>query len=101
NIWQISETGAVYPVTYFDDQGVAGGTTWAIQMYIDRCLTTMNVPNIYVFDQLEGSWYSYVDGKWVKIDRPPTPTGKWTGIGSRDLTALGKKAIKEVFDVRV
>lgn len=92
NFYQIESTDAVYAVSTIGTDGlVSGGTSWAIQMAIDR---DKPVP-IFVFDQVREQWFRW-DGMWVTVDAPPPPTGVWTGIGSRELNESGKQAIRSL-----
>ena len=103
NFFQIKETKRVYAVTYMDPKtGLpSGGTAWAVVMAAQR-----GIKEIYLFDQTTQWWWKFstfngvfnetID--WKQIDSPPAPSGHYTGIGSRDLTAAGEMAIIELFD---
>lgn len=107
NYFQVKKTRSVYAVsTLTSDTNsqarsrVEGGTAWAIEMAID-----LKVPHIYLFDQDDKTWlkwdYLLIDKrtKWIRIDNPPVPEGKWTGIGTRKLSKRGKKAIKHLLKI--
>lgn len=74
---------------------VDGGTGWTVAMAI-----IMEVPNIYVFDLEENHWYQYNfrHGYWAKTHRPPTPSGRYAGIGTRSLSKFGRGVIQSLFD---
>lgn len=94
NWYQVKNTDSIYAVGTIIDNKVTGGTAWAVQMAIDR-----NVGNIFFFDQLTEKWYLWNNFFfWVSLveDRPPPPSGKWTGIGTRELSDAGRKAILEL-----
>lgn len=97
NYYQIRETEALYAVGTIERGSVAGGTAWAVQMYIDVCTDRYEPAVIYFFDQPTNRWLMWVQDEWMEIEKPPIPSGKWTGIGSRELAANGAQAIKEVF----
>lgn len=69
---------------------VQGGTGYAVAMAILH-----NKP-VYVFDQERKQWYKCIDGKWL-ISEVPILTKNFAGIGSRNLTDDGKKAIEDVY----
>jgi hypothetical protein len=95
NFHQIVTTERVYAISTFEDGQVAGGTAWAVQMFIDRhhgepC-------EAYVFDQDNNQWFKW-HGVWVDIKFPPVPHGAWTGIGTRDINKNGLSAVKNLFE---
>lgn len=99
NYYQIQDTNRVYAVAPIDDEGmVMGGTAWAVQMAINR-----GVPDIYVFDLIEKHWLKschaeFTSAHWEHIiGLPPKPHGIYTGIGSREITAKGRAAIRELY----
>ncbi len=98
NYFQIADTKRVYAVINgFDENGnPSGGTAWALQMFVD----SRNIFPVYVYDQVSERWYTYGDmfSKWIEYNVDvPKPYGIWTGIGTRDLTPSGEKAIKDLF----
>ncbi len=100
NYYQVSFTGSLYGIGEIDSSGlVKGGTSWAVQMYLDRfsigrediekCL-------LYFYDQPTSQWFKW-GGSWQALpDQPPAPSGLWTGIGTRDLEENGKNAIRRL-----
>lgn len=81
NMYQILSTDSVYCLAEIDSPTtVAGGTAWAVEAYK---LISDN-PKIYVYNILDDNVYSYINGYFVKVQTVPTPSGRWTGIGSRD-----------------
>lgn len=95
NFYQIAWSQACYAVTVIGDDGPAGGTGWAITMFIQSHPESHEV---YVFDQEKDVWFQYAGGTWKQITCPPRPTGIWAGIGSRELKENGKKAIRGLMD---
>lgn len=95
--YQVKWSNAVYAVGKFKSGMVDGGTSWAVQMYMDRFLhdcENLENCNLYFFDQVSNSWFTW-KGSWQKLEgQPPKPSGVWAGIGSRDLTSEGKQAIR-------
>lgn len=86
NYYQVLYTERVYAVSVLESPTrVKGGTAWAVQMYLDKCKAQGITPEVYVYDYLEDVVYSYIDGYFQEVHSIPTPHGKWTGIGSRDV----------------
>ena len=93
NYYQVAWSDSVYAVATIEDGLVTGGTSWAVQMFLDR-----GQSDVYVFDQNDQKWYTW-DGGWSEIDTPPYPSGIWAGIGSRNLTVPGKNAIRDLLSI--
>lgn len=87
------------PVTTWNDNRkyvrdcVAGGTGYAVAMAILH-----NKP-VYVYFQDFDVWakYSYEEETYMQIDYIPKLTNNFAGIGSRNITDNGVKAIKQLF----
>jgi len=98
NYYQVSWANSVYAVANIENGMVSGGTSWAVQMFIDR-FDGKPCP-AYVYDQATSVWFSWdgADKGWnpCVLDHPPKPTGIWAGIGSRDLKDNGKDAIRNL-----
>lgn len=110
NYYQIQTSDALYAVGFLEPNGSAvGGTAWTVQMFIME-----RTGKAYFFDQNRKSWFvkigldpNYLDEnltqdqlfnlKWLKILKPPVPSGTYTGIGSRDIQDSGIRAIKDVY----
>lgn len=88
NWFQVRDAGSVYAVSTIEKGLVAGGTAWAVQMYLDR-----GGREAFVFDQAADRWMAWEDG-WVEVKTVPKPHGIWAGIGTRDLKQNGKQAIR-------
>ena len=106
--------------SYNMPMGVKGGTGWACQMYFDRWMVEHTDRNLhpiesgdlagnpalwfpwfklYVFDQKREQAYKWIPHMtcWVKVDDIPTPSGTYTGIGTRDLTEAGQAWIDSLY----
>lgn len=73
---------------------VDGGTGYAVQMGILAGKT------VYVFDQKKDAWYkwSYIIDNFIKLKATPYIQSKnFAGIGTREITKSGEKAIESVF----
>lgn len=93
NWYQVEHAERVYAVSTIRGVKVEGGTGWAVQMFIDR---HQGLPcEAYVFDQELEKWFCW-KGEWVEIDQPIKPHGVWAGIGTRELNAKGKAAIRDL-----
>jgi len=100
--YQIKETDWIYAVSELEKNGhVKGGTGWAVMMGILK-----GVNGVYVYDVNDDNWYSleYFDKEnniinWELIPYPSFPTGKYTGIGKRDLPENGRKAILNLYNL--
>jgi len=87
----ISKSG--YPVKS-KSPSVDGGTGYAVQMGI------LSGKTVYVFDQKKLNWYkwSYILDDFIKLkDVPKIQTKNFAGIGTRELSKEGEKAIEDVF----
>lgn len=99
------------------DVGIHGGTAWACQMFVNQYYKTYganelvhstdatSVP-LYLFDQTSQKWFQcqlvgpttgFVE--WRQLNRPPTlpSEGVYAGIGSRQLTSAGQRAIDALY----
>lgn len=98
NYYQINKTDSVYAISSFDEKGIVrGGTAWAVYMFINRFPKGEPVP-AYVFDQERDFWLTWDGGLWRPCKSPATPTGLYTGIGSREINVKGKEAIKHLYN---
>lgn len=100
NWYQVKDTKAVYAVSELKNGEWDGGTAWAIQMYLDRFLydgEDFTNCKIYVMDKKSLYWYTFDGTRWIQmISRPPTPSGIWTGIGSREISAMCRIEVRKV-----
>lgn len=102
NYYQIMNTERIYAVAGFCQRGqVYGGTAWAVTMGV------LVDTDTYVFDQAKDKWYvcNGVGMGWSQWETTeeaglvvPKASGKYTGIGSRDLKANGLSAIMSLYD---
>lgn len=91
NFYQVRDAGSIYAVSsILPDGNVAGGTGWAVAMYLDLHGPT----NCFVFDQVVDAWFTRDGSAWTKIQSPPKPAGVWAGVGTTDLLQNGKDAIR-------
>lgn len=90
NYYQVEIATSAYAVSRLSGDYVDGGTAWALAMLRNR---DENIPQ-YVFCQDENGWFEW-DGMWV-ASKPPKPTGVWAGIGTRNLSLEGQKAISDL-----
>jgi hypothetical protein len=99
NWYQVRFAERVYAISKLvdDDPGklkIAGGTAWAATMYVDRWYEERNFPEceLYLFDMNTNKWMQWWE-TWKEIKEPPAPHGRYAGIGSRDITDEGIRAI--------
>lgn len=100
NYYQIKDVARVYAIAPIDTWGIVlGGTAWAVQMAIDA-----RIPEIYVFDMFTNMWCQsrHVDFgcqwetfHWERL--PRKPFGQYAGIGSREISSEGRKAIQALY----
>jgi hypothetical protein len=96
-IGTIVDPGDKSPKGYYSKskiQTVDGGTGYAVMMAIN------NFRDVYVFDQLKLKWYrwSYDAMKFIQLKETPTiKTQNFAGIGTREITSDGIKAIEDVY----
>lgn len=95
NYYQIKDSDSLYAVsTLKEDGNVDGGTAWAVEMFIQN-----REGPVYLYDQVKEVWFEYdrINGGFIMIEFPPTPSGKWTGVGSRKITEDAKEAMINIF----
>ena len=102
NYWQVNDSDSIYAIAGIDYEhgSVFGGTAWAIECFK---ILYPNSDKIFVYDSRLDNWFQWdlesgLYGAWKVIEKPPVPTGKWTGIGSRELDENGYNAINSLFD---
>jgi hypothetical protein len=103
NYRQVRDSERVYATTWFNRFGQPqGGTGWTVTMAI-----LLGIPEIYVHNKKTDYWMKW-DGQnpneadfsweWSVIDRPGTPYGFYTGIGSHDLEWNQNIAIRSLYE---
>ena len=98
NWYQVKHSDGVYAVGTFENNDnkklVSGGTGWAVQMAIDK-----RKP-VYFFDQTTNEWFTYLYEmkKFVCFYSIPTLSENFAGIGTRNLSEVGAKAIKQLYE---
>lgn len=91
NWYQVRDSASCYAISTIKNGVVQGGTSWATAMFIQQ---NNNDPcPCFVFCQEQSHWFKW-EGSWQPIYEPPSPTGIWAGVGSRDLNQIGKLAIR-------
>jgi hypothetical protein len=90
NWFQVKNSMAVYAISTITDNLVDGGTGWAVQIAIDKRMPA------FVFCQRRKKWFKYNLGIWQETSTPIL-TEHFAGIGSRELTEDGEKAIREIY----
>lgn len=104
NYYQIKYADAVYAVGYLQDSVIQGGTAWACYMFLDKFVQSQGlivgakpIP-LYFYCQNADKWHQMQsNATWQVIAMPPNPTGKYAGIGSRELYQNGKQAIASLY----
>ena len=95
---QVKNADAVFAVGAFLRSGIVdGGTGWAVQMAID------DRKPVFFYNQDELQWYEVrydADGKarFEKRAAAPALTKNFAGVGTRNLSDAGKRAIADVFN---
>jgi hypothetical protein len=95
NWFQVVKAGSCYAISKLENGKVAGGTAWAVQMFIDKF--NGEACRAFVFCQTLEAWHEWNGKAFVEINTPPLPQGRWAGIGSRDLLQSGEQAIINTF----
>lgn len=96
-IGTIVDPGKKSPKGYYSKskfQTVDGGTGYAVMMGIN------NKKDVYVFDQLKNNWFrwSYSSMSFIQLSEIPIiKTQNFAGIGTREITSDGLKAIEDVY----
>lgn len=95
NYYQVLNAEAVFAISTFVDDLVAGGTAWAVYMGI------LMLRPVYVFDQEEQQWFKWSGGggvfhAWQHVDTPIL-TSHFAGVGTRELNDAGRQAIADVY----
>jgi len=99
NWFQVKNAEIVFAIGKFIKNSrklVDGGTGWAVQMALD------NKKAVYFFEQNENAWFLYNQAtaqfEQVVEGHIPTLTQHFAGIGTREINANGKAAIKQVYE---
>jgi hypothetical protein len=73
------------------DNHVKGGTGWGVELakFFNR--------RVSVFDQDRERWFSWIEGSWQE-SLPTLPNGPFSATGTRNLTDVGKTAIRGLFE---
>lgn len=111
NYFQVKDAERIYAITRWNlapkdgntnnveretvEGQLGGGTGWAVAMGI-----ALRVPSIYLYAIEKEQWYEYdyEESKWEKLEvGPPQPSGRYAGIGSRNLGEIGEEALLDLF----
>lgn len=90
NWFQVNKSNSIFAISRIENNIVSGGTGWAVQMAIDK-----GVP-VFVFCQESKLWFKWNNGKWEETSVPKL-TENFAGIGTREITEDGIKAIVDVY----
>ena len=93
NWFQVKNSEAIFAIGKFrgkDFKFVDGGTGWAVQLAIDN-----NKP-VYVFDQNDNQWKIWNGTAFVNTT-PPILTRNFAGIGTREITDAGIRAVRNLY----
>ena len=92
NWQQVKNADAVFAIAEgLDASGnVQGGTGWAVQM------AKAEGKPIHVFDQGQRTWLTWTGSAWISEDTPAL-TKNFAGIGTRQLTDVGRQAIESAY----
>ncbi len=96
NWQQVKNADAVFAIgqaggAAFSGNDVSGGTGYAVQM------AKAEGKPVHVFDQERKAWFAWDGSKWVP-EETPALTPNFAGIGTRELTDAGRRAIDEVYE---
>lgn len=99
NYYQVVDAQSCYAVSRLIYGVVDGGTSWAVSMFIDKWVKEHPFEECpcYVYDTITSHWYQWVFNAFEPVDHVPTPTGIWTGIGSRELTPAAERAMEALW----
>ena len=90
NWFQVKNADAIFAVGKVSGTTVDGGTGWAVQLAIDN-----NKP-VYVFDQNDNQWKIWNGTAFVNTT-PPILTRNFAGIGTREITDAGIRAVRNLY----
>jgi len=90
NLYQVKDSDQIIAVAPISKGQVEGGTAWATQMGID-----MGKP-VFVFDLNKNQWMTWGGQSFIRSSKP-TLSANYAGVGSRNITSPGAKAIKDLF----
>lgn len=102
----IKEPTSLYAIGTFCTKGrlrINGHTAWIVEMFVDKCIYSSvkdgevtQLP-VYFMCQDVGRWYQLcyenMHFNWMHIKKPEEPSGKYIGVGSRELSMNGKLEI--------
>ncbi len=94
SIWhQVNTAGEVFSIGKVNpDNTVTGGTGWAVEL-----AKHWGKP-VFLFDQEKTVWLKWNGEQWKEIPPPTITRERFTGTGTRFLTADGLKAIQNLFE---
>jgi hypothetical protein len=85
---------AMYALAHVDGSaglGVAGGTGWACQLFVDARPRSP----LYVYDLDSARWLAHDGTRLTPVDLVPHPStySTWAGVGARDAGEAGERAV--------
>ena len=83
---QVFVVGAIQP-----DDTVRGGTGWGAE------LARLWKKPLFVFDQEKRSWFRWGGSAWEIASMPVISSESFAGIGTQELTEVGRAAIEDLF----
>ena len=75
------------------DDTVKGGTGWGVEL-----AKLFNRP-VHVYDQDRHGWFAWQNNAWVAEGTPTIEQQTFVGTGTRNLSADGEAAIREVYEL--
>jgi hypothetical protein len=100
NWYIIRGADAVFAVSTLEEKGrglkLAGGTAWGCEMFFAKA--SSDIP-LFLFDLHRRKWYkAMLDATWLACEAPsPAQYDRLALIGSREITQVGKDAIRDIF----
>lgn len=94
SIWhQVNTAGEVFSIGKINsDNTVTGGTGWAVEL-----AKHWGKP-VFLYDQEKVTWFKWSGEHWKEVSPPTITRERFTGTGTRFLTAEGLKAIQDLFE---
>lgn len=95
----IKNSNIIYALTEIDEDNIpTGGTGWGV------ALSFLLNKEVFIFDPTKEQWFkqgsvlSFRHWEPIKENYVPKPSGKYAGIGSRNLTRIMKNTIEKLYE---